>query len=97
MFDCTIFRCHFDAYCDLELHNMTSLSSLDRYVQRRRAFEERERDKVLEQRKFEESLRDRQMRVRFIFLRVCCAESSSNLLQSVLIYFTLSSCPSDLT
>jgi hypothetical protein len=45
-------------------------------VQRRRAFEDRERDKVLEQRKFEESLRDRQMRV-----RLCpCAERILNFL-----------------
>lgn len=40
-------------------------------MQRRRAFEDRERDKVSEQRKFEESLRDRQMRVRLtLFHRV---------------------------
>jgi hypothetical protein len=53
-------------------------------VQRRRAFEDRERDKVSEQRKFEESLRDRQMRVRLkpvspdacivqIGLHTCCS------------------------
>ena len=50
----------------VELHYIAYNACYIRYVQRRRAFEDREKEKIADQKKFEENLIDRNVRVRIL-------------------------------